>query len=802
MTRASDTRAPELLAPAGGPEALRAAVANGADAVYLGTTAFNARRGVENFTLEDLPEATRYAHLRGVKVYLTANVLITAEEMSDALTMIDTAWAAGVDAVIVQDLGLLDTLRSELPEVRLHASTQLGTHNVATVRDLARAGVSRITLARELAIPEIGHLCDGSEVEIEAFVHGALCICYSGQCLMSSMIGGRSGNRGLCAQPCRLQYELVDQAGATLPAPGRYLLSPRDLLGIDALPGLLGAGVRALKIEGRAKSPEYVALVTGVYRKAIDRAVVDPDGFRSTEAERSVLEEAFSRGFSQAYLAGVCDDTMMSYTRPNNRGVPLGRVIDVEAGRAVVALERQLDAGDTVEFWTSGGRFAQKAGPLVLAGREVSVAPSGEKVSLSVQGTVSRGDRVFRVRNAALDHAARRTFAEGADEARRLVDVSVRLVEGSPLQVTLTDGSHSAFATGPVVERARTKPVLAEEIIEHVGRFGGTPFAARSWDVELQPGIGIGYSTLHAVRRAAVDALEERLLEPWSGRSRRTPSVPAFAVTRKPQPVEPTVVVWTTEAAVARACAGEGADSVIVPLETLSRLRSKEHVTIELPRVAHDAQVPALLSAARKQEAVVVGNLGLVREVASLGAAVSGHWGLGVLNPWSAQAIAGRGAGFLWLSPELAGGQIAEIARHCDVPVGVAVYGRQELMVTEHCVLMAEGSCEQDCASCGRRRGWHVLRDAKGYEFPVTTDLFGRSHVFNSVPLDLSHALGEVVEAGVGAVRLDMTTESPEDAVRILRHVQSGVRAASAGVAPSARAIDQGTTGHFFRGVR
>ncbi|MDP2182417.1 MAG: DUF3656 domain-containing protein [Actinomycetota bacterium] len=802
MTRTPDTRAPELLAPAGGPEALRAAVANGANAVYLGTTALNARRGVENFALEKLPEATRYAHIRGVKVYLAANVLVTAEEMPGALTMIDTAWAAGVDAVIVQDLGLLGMVRSELPEVRLHASTQLGAHNLATVRDLADAGVSRVTLARELSISEIAHLSAAGGVEIETFTHGALCLCYSGQCLMSSMIGGRSGNRGLCAQPCRLPYELIDEMGATLPAPGRYLLSPRDLCGIDALPGLLAAGVSALKIEGRAKSPEYVALVTGVYRKAIDRAVADPEGFRATDAERSVLEEAFSRGFSRAYLEGVRDDQMMSYTRPNNRGVPVGRVVALEGERVVVALERQLDAGDTVEFWTSSGRFAQKVGPMGFAGRAVSAAPAGEKVELSVERAVSRGDRVFRVANASLAQAARRTFAEGADAARVPVDVAVRLVEGSPLQVTLSDGDRSASAMGPVVERARTKPILAEEIIEHVGRFGGTPFSARSWDVELQPGVGIGYSTLHAVRREAVEALEARFLEPWNRRRTHGPSVPAFAVTRKPLSGEPAVVVWTADPAVARACVGEGADTVIVPVEILSRVRSRERLVIELPRIAHDAQVPTLLNAAAKQEVVVVGNLGLVREVASRGVSASGHWGLNVFNPWAAQLLADRGADFLWLSPELAGRQIAEIARHCAVPVGMAVYGRQEMMVTEHCVLMAEGPCELDCTSCPRRREWHMLRDAKGYAFPVTTDRLGRSHIFNSVPLDLSHALDEVVATGVAAVRLDMTMESPEEAVRILQHVRSGVRAASAGVAPNVRVIGHGTTGHFFRGVR
>jgi U32 family peptidase len=211
---------PELLAPAGGPESLRAAVNNGADAVYLGVDRLNARRGAENFALEDLGEATRYAHLRGVKVYLTANVVIRPSEMDDALSLVDEAWASGVDAVILQDLGLARAVARELPDVRMHASTQINAHNTPTVAELERLGFSRVTLARELAIPEIGEIVGGSSIEAETFVHGALCFCYSGQCLLSSAVGGRSANRGMCAQPCRLPYELLDEKGKLLETPG------------------------------------------------------------------------------------------------------------------------------------------------------------------------------------------------------------------------------------------------------------------------------------------------------------------------------------------------------------------------------------------------------------------------------------------------------------------------------------------------------------------------------------------------------------------------------------------------------
>lgn len=279
---------PELLAPAGSPDALVAAVNNGADAVYLGLGELNARRGAANFDLETLAAGCRFAHLRGVRIYLTTNIVILPEEMSEALRLIDAAWSVGVDAVIVQDLGLLGALRSTLPDVRVHASTQIDAHDPGTVRVLAEMGVARVTLAREVSISEIARIVESSQVEVESFVHGALCFSYSGQCLMSSAIGGRSANRGLCAQPCRLQYALVAEDGAEVATPGRHLLSPKDAAGIAHLPALIRAGVSALKIEGRMKAPEYVAVVVAVYRAALDRAAKDPESFAVTEAEWSL----------------------------------------------------------------------------------------------------------------------------------------------------------------------------------------------------------------------------------------------------------------------------------------------------------------------------------------------------------------------------------------------------------------------------------------------------------------------------------------------------------------------------------
>lgn len=792
---------PELLAPAGGPDALRAAVANGADAVYLGVDRLNARQSAENFTLDNLADYVRLAHLAGTKVYLTLNVLVLDREMPEALELVDAAWACGIDAVIVQDLGLLRVVRESLGHVRVHASTQINTHNAPTVRTLVSRGVSRVTLARELSVDELTVLVRDTGAELESFVHGALCVCYSGQCLMSSLIGQRSANRGLCAQPCRLQYELIDADGRSTSSVGAHLLSPRDLAGITRLGALADAGVAALKIEGRMKSPEYVALVTGVYRSALDRLASDRDGFEVRDGELAVLSEAFNRGFSEAYLTGERGNDMMSYQRPNNRGVLIGRVVETTSGTATVNLDVALDAEDTVEFWTSSGRFAQKAGMLRAGSEELNSAGAGRRVTLVTERQASTGDRVFRVSNAALLAAARRTWSRESGSTSVPLSFTVRVVQGEPLSVAVEDErGRTGSATGAIVEPARTKAVSAEELKEHVGRLGGTPYEAAAWDIALSPAVGIGFSALHGVRRAAIEAYESGLLSPWRARAAHSPELTGLADSSLPH-MTPRLEVHAHSLDVARAALEAGADAAHVPLSALEGEVPPGVVPV-LPRIAHDAEVEPLLESVAGATRVVAGNLGLLAEVARRETRADAHWSLNALNGWTVAELADLGAGFVWLSPELSGRQVAAIAAVAAVPVGVQVYGRQEIMVTEHCVLMAEGECSRACATCVRRKGTRRLKDRKGYEFPVVTDESGRSHVYNSVPLDLTSAVPEIVEAGVSALLLSFSDESPEKAAEAVRHFRHALGSAVAGGESSSPFAVPATSGHFFRGVR
>lgn len=798
---------PELLAPAGGPAALVAAVNNGADAVYLGLSDLNARRGAENFDFQTLADGARFAHLRGSKVYLTANIVILPDEMRQAVDLIDRAWATGVDAVIVQDLGLLGVLRVALPHVRIHASTQIDAHNVASVRALHEMGCSRVTLARELSVPEITEIARRAEVEVESFVHGSLCYCYSGQCLMSSVIGGRSANRGLCAQPCRLPYTLVRGDGVEIDADGRYLLSPKDLAGIGQLPALVRSGVAALKIEGRMKTPEYVAVVVGVYRAALDRAVRDPDAYTVADAEGELLEEAFNRGFSEAYLAGITDTRMMSLGRPNNRGVPIGRVSRVDGASAEVSLDRALDAGDTIEFWTGKGRFAQRAGGLSIGGAVCTAAPAGAKVGLQLEGGAAAGDRVFRVANATLLAAARRTF-EGRDAIEHRatpVVLGVQVRVGQPLVVTADAQGLHAEATGSVVERARTKSVTVDEVVEHVGRLGGSGYVVDAVNVDLEMGAGVGYSSLHALRREALETLDRARLAPWADRHEHAPVVvPARGLgVESSTKVGLVVCVPGDGTAAAMSCLAAGADRALVRVTAADTTELPSGLDPLLPRVAHEAEFDALLAHCSPDDPVAVGNLGLVYDALSAGACVSGDWPLNIVNPWAAETLGAMGATSLWASHELTAGQLRALVAGSPLPVGVVAYGRVELMVVERCVLQNAGGCSRSCGTCAHRAHAWTLRDDKGYGFPVLTDATGRSHIYNAVTLDLVRALGDLLATGVTAIRLDFTTEDAAEQVRVVKAYRSALDAVMAGSNEAADpVVSPATSGHFFRGVR
>ena len=803
----------ELLAPAGTMECLHAAVRAGADAVYLGLDEFNARRNAGNFTLESFAQACEYAHLRGVRLYVTMNVEILPSELDRALYLARRAFEVGADALIVQDIGLAAELHRSLPHIPWHASTQMNIHSAAGVEVAARLGASRVTLARELAIDEIAELSEIAAafgMDIEVFAHGALCICYSGQCLMSSMIGGRSANRGLCAQACRLPYELrISGDDEALPAEGEHLLSPRDLCTIDVLERLAQAGVASLKIEGRMKSADYVHEVVSVYREVLDAGGV------ATEEHRARLAEAFSRGFTTAYLENQRGNGIMSYGRPNNRGVFVGRVSHTGEGFADVAAETPLNAGDLLEFWTNRGHFA------------ATVPDSGNhgagNVRIPVDQRVSNGDRVFRVRNA------KTAFVDDEFAPRIGVEGHVRLHLGKRAQVRFTArGPQGRYfegeARGVLVEPARTRAVSEQDVRSHVDRLGNTPFELRALEVDLQDGVGLGFSEIHHLRAEALDALKADMLSDYAGRS-------AGKVAARARDAAPTaksgrscqVVAWVTNPTCARAARKAGAEALYVPVLNFRRGQAQlagvrqdgleqagypKQCVMALPTIDHDPGLSTregglpfdIWDYVREGRTVFADSMASCIRALSCGASVEVGPHVPVTNAAALAELADMGVSRVWLSPELTLGQIDDLARASLLPLGLTVIGSQELIITEHCLLMSQGPCNGRCETCPRRSVAHRLVDRKGFEFPVVTDMLGRSHLYNGVQLDIAQNIVDLVDIGVDAVMVDTTLmdkKNASDAVgRALRACELAISEHRATGKRSGT-----TTGHLFRGV-
>ncbi len=827
---------PELLSPAGDAEALNAAVRGGADAVYLGLEAFNARRNAGNFTPESLREACRYAHLRGVRVFVTLNTAVLPGEVDDALRCAQAAYEAGADALIVADMGIARTLADALPGCAVHLSTQANVHDEWGMRAAALAGASRVTLARELSLGEIAALsalAGELGMETEAFVHGALCVCYSGQCLMSSLIGSRSANRGLCAQACRLPYALVREGKQVAEGAGEHLLSPKDLCAADLIGELMEAGVSSFKIEGRMKSPEYVYGATRVYREVVDRAL-DGDAAPLTAAERRTLESVFSRGFTTAYLEGERGNAIMSYNRPNNRGTFAGRVEAVRDGVAAVRCEHPLRAGDAIEFWTGRGRCA-----MVLPS---GFAMQGSRASVRLDGTCARvrpSDRVFCVRSADAQFSAERF------EPRIPLSCRAVLQEGRPLEVGFRtappDLAHAepdrsiahrldgisggagfaAEAAGAEVQAARSKEISADEVREHVGRIGQTPFRISSFEVDLQAGVGMGFSQLHHARAEALERLEEGILARWA--HRRPVRIRPARPKRAEQPARLLACVLATNPDCARAAKRAHADIVYVPALNYRRGQAAlkgvvqpqagqapypKDAIIQMPSVCHGAQGASREAAlgadaweylAAGKPVLVESAAGLVRAAAA-GALPQAGAGMSITNALGLGFAAQLGAEAAWLSPELNLEQLVELAGASPIPVGVKMAGAQELMVCEHCPLMAAGPCDQQCATCGRRARSHTLRDRKGFEFPVVTDPLGRGHIYNSVPLDAMRALPQLVRAGVSLFLIDATLMDVEQTAQATGRLVHALAAVAEGEQVPGK-VAGATSGHMFRGV-
>ncbi len=852
--------APELLAPAGGPAPFAAALAAGADAIYCGMGSFNARRKADNFTDETFEEACRAAHLAGARVYVTVNIVIKDEEMVDAISLVRRCAQLGADAFIIQDWGLFHEIRRLMPQIETHISTQANIHDARATAWCRDAGADRVTLSRELSVPEIATI-SAVGIDLEVFAHGAICFCYSGVCLLSSFArAGRSANRGMCAQPCRLPYELVDEKGRVLsPANRERPLCPRDTNTSEMIGELLDAGAAALKLEGRMKAPDYVYSIVDVYRRQLDDVLAGRVASQDdADARARQLKRCFNRDFTTEYQHGASGDEMMSYERSNNRGQLVGEVIasrptrrdvrglhpDDRRRRAAIArirLFEPVDKGDLLEL-RHDNEFDQ-----FLTTIAPCDAASGDIIECDVARAMPAGSRVRAIRSQrAIDTA---NAALKRDVLRhRPVDVHISARLGRPFTVTLAcanDPLLTATAEGFIVEPARTRPVTRQDLIEHVGRMGTTPFKPVSFTVDMDDGCGMAFSSVHKVRAAACKALEETILAPYADLARELdaiapidqtaliarvsagPMEPSRSSARNSAHATPTsashavaargaadadallccVVTTPQAAALARDL---GADAVYATVDSLdaagvSPQQAFDHGIVplldEVCREGDHARIdPWILKGAD----VSCGNISELALASQRGAAAQIRSCIPVHNLACATMLADAGATLFWLSPELT---LAEIERFCPqavsalrVSFGIEVFGRPRVMTSEHCILQVADACIHDCAACGLRRKKLWLRNIDGKMLPVTTDVHGRSHLYDSAAIDITPQIPQLLDAGVTRFMVDATLMDEDELRRAVAHARRTLDAALAGRMPGKRL--QGTSsGCLFVGV-
>jgi putative protease len=772
----------ELLAPAGSWETLMAALAGGADAVYLGGKTFSARQYANNFDLPQLEKAVRLLHLHRRKLFVTVNTLISDAEMDDALEFIRVLYNMGVDAIIVQDLGLIHQVRQWIPNFPIHASTQMTIHNLEGARYLADIGVQRAVLARELTADEIAVISEQAGLESEVFVHGALCVCYSGQCLMSSMIGGRSGNRGRCAQPCRLEYQLIKNETPARSV-GNHLLSPKDLALLPMIPELNRAGVRSLKIEGRMKGPEYVYSVVKVYREALERFDADPE-FRVTDQDLKKINEVFNRGFTTGYFGGNRNVEIMSFARPNNRGLQVGRVISSDWARKLVTvrLESELELGDMVEAWVSqGGRATAAIQELITdGGKAVIAAAPGAIVRFGLDGKVQPGDRIFKVVSARVSQEVKQAIDETGEGLRIPCTVEVWGQTGSALNVIYRDdqGNCGVARTEVPLQPARNRPLSTEMLREQLGRLGNTPFYLTDIQNNLpESPLMVPISELNQARRDAIEKLADARLQSFDRVQVQQPipcrrirySAPATAEDQY------LLSVWVADTIGVKEAASRGADLIYIGGDELTgfhwttaaiqeaALIAHAHgarLIFGLPRIVRQSQQPQieaqLESVAAQADGIMVSDLGSYRTaLMQTDRRLFINYPLNIFNQNSIEVFNNPRVEQVCVSPELTLSQIKQFSNFRDSSrLECLVQGPMELMISEYCPIASiSGECGHSCHD-----DRYYLRDRLNMNFPIRMDQFCRMHLLNCNDLCLIGDLSKLKNLSAAVFRLELKT--------------------------------------------
>ncbi|MDO9034535.1 MAG: DUF3656 domain-containing protein [Methanoregula sp.] len=876
--RPAKNNLPELLAPAGSPEAFRAAIAAGADAVYLSGKRFGARKFAANFSDAEIEESVDFAHARGVKVYVTVNTLIHDREIKSTVDYLIWLYSIGVDAVLIQDIGIAALAHEMIPDLVIHASTQLTIHNAEGVKWAAEQGFSRVVLARELPLAEVKQIVQDTKntcVGLEVFAHGALCYGYSGQCLLSSVIGGRSGNRGMCAQPCRKPYTLVtattDIYGRpeklhTLPARDTYLLSPKDLCTYRHLPALVASSIISLKIEGRMKSAEYVAVVVSAYRRALDAISAENTSLLPDEMNNLLL--AFNRGFTGGYLFGDRHQALMGRDAPDNRGLYIGRVSRYEAKTrtASVRIESEMipKPGD-------GLFFIDPEKPEEQFGFSLNTIPvrTKEEIQLVVPQQVSTGTKVYITSSVDLAAHARQIINHPSATLRHPVPLDLTVSADNRGRLTLAgrihpgDGREIPVSHTPdiMLVPAQSRPLTAEMMEQQMRKSGGTPFVINAVTMQYSGDLFAPLAELNRARREFLAVAESALVAAsrpsteqvehvktrWLDKAVDYPGTsPAASLIKSPAPLR--LGVCADSLNTVRMAAESGCDVVYfepdIPVSTTAlscRLPHpvgiKEQIRMAV-EVCHEHEIPLVWKFPRITRTafsktvlpivpqisemgiagIMVENPGMIhaiRKIAPL-TTIYGYTGLNVFNHVTVKELLSH-VQQLTLSPELSGNEcrfLISAARKQEPGTSLAmiVQGINEAIISDDCLLETILHCKADAGK--QKEIFYGLRDSTGHIFPVHIDSECRTHIGNSAELCLVDHLPEIMDMGITEVVIDARRRTGACVSEMTRIYSSAISATSIRTTDAKKQLQalkdrikkcstgEITTGHFIRGLK
>ncbi|WKW12281.1 DUF3656 domain-containing protein [Pseudogemmatithrix spongiicola] len=825
------TPVPELLAPAGSLDAVRAAVANGANAVYCGASKFNARDDGAQLTLDELEQACLIAHERGARIYLTLNILIKPREMAEALEYLGECIDRGIDAAIVQDIGLIRMIQAVYPGFEIHGSTQLTVHDASGAKVMQGLGIERIVLARENSLADIREIRAAVPgLGLETFVHGALCISYSGQCYMSGMISERSANRGSCAQSCRKDYVLRDAASGTELDRG-YLISAKDLGAWEHLSEIAAAGVGCLKIEGRKKKPEFVATVTKGYREFLQR--VERGSFvEPTFEEVQPLVQIFSRGFTGGMYGGREGREYITRTQPDNRGLELGTVVAMDGDEVIVDVRAPIAERDGLGFEPPAGGHLESLGFSAGPVRTLSQRDGVWRQAIGARRSVPVGWTVVRNAQVALLETARASYAGVGQGKRRRVGLDVRCFgsAGGPLKAIFSAAGHAVELRSELpLAPAQKRALDVAQLREQFGRLGESPFVLNQLDAAgVASGLFLPVSELNRLRQDATEQLMQQLgwdhdAELGARRERIAQSIAQvhddLPLARMAGHAELVAEVWRIEDADAALAAG--ADEIVFdpflrhpfpPVSQVAALVARvaeagKRFRLRLPTIVRPEERKKLDKWLALGTPLLSGHLGLLAELAAAGRDVHADYAANVFNVATARELFALGASGITPSVELTVEEIADVtAPWQGAGFEVFLHGRPEGMTLEHCVLSAAfDRTPTHCRDlCTKRHTDTRLTDPAGYEFPVATDYACRNRLLHSRPVEGSEYLPSLWQSGIRRYRLVFNVPGDRVAERVAAY-REAVDAVARGAAPSRRPRevlgDAITRGHFARAV-